>query len=107
MVSFGKPNIETRLVLLTNLSTCFSSVNQEKDLCIRTIEKTNRCQRLIHKMIADNGERKLAICKENDDGKWRDWIKIFGGPPTVYEGDVITLKCQAGPCYPGNNEWFW
>ena len=30
-------------------------------------------------------------------------IKIFGGPPIVYEGDVITLHCQAGPCYPGND----
>ena len=31
-------------------------------------------------------------------------IKIFGGPPIVYEGDVITLHCQAGPCYPGNED---
>ena len=81
----------------------FSSINKETELCIRTIEKTNRCQRLTHKMIADNSERKLAICQKIVDGKWSDWINIFGAPPTVYEGDVVTLYCQAGPCNPGNS----
>ena len=80
----------------------YSSINQETELCIRTIEKTNRCQRLVHKMIADNSERKLAICQKIVDGKWSDLINIFG-PPTVYEGDIVTLHCQAGPCNPGNN----
>ena len=29
-------------------------------------------------------------------------IKITG-PATVYTGDDITLTCQAGPSFPGNN----
>ena len=53
-------------------------------------------------MIADNSERKLAICQKIVDGKWSDLINIFG-PSIVHEGDVVTLYCQAGPCNPGNS----
>ena len=53
--------------------SCFRSINKETEFCIRTVEKTNRCQRLSYKLIADNRERKLTICKEIVDGKWTEW----------------------------------
>ena len=73
MVSLGKPTLTWSP---THSVSCFSSINQETKFCIRTIEKTNRCQRLTYKMIADNRERKLAICQEIVDGKWSNWTDL-------------------------------
>ena len=65
----------------------FSSINQETEFCIRIIEKTNRCQRLTYRMIADNRERKLAICKEIVNGKWSEWSDL---------GDCVGLQEDEG-----------
>ena len=72
-VSLGKPNIETSPQQTTLSVSCFSSINQETEFCIQTVEKTNRCQRLAYRLIDNNRKRKLAICKEIIDGKWTEW----------------------------------
>ena len=75
-VSLGKPNMEIWPALSLNRVCYFRSINEETEFCIRTPEKTNRCQRLAYRIIADNEKRKLVICPEVVDGKWSNWTDL-------------------------------
>ena len=92
-VSLGKPNIE---VFPAHSVSCFSSIKQETEFCIRTVEKTNRCQRLSYKLIADNRERNLTFCREIIDGSWSSWTDLGDCKGTQKVDGVEGFRCGEG-----------
>ena len=60
------------------------------------MEKTNRCQRLSYKMIADNWERKLSICQEIVDGAWSDWRDLGDCKGLQEVEGVADYRCGLG-----------
>ena len=60
------------------------------------MEKTNRCQRLSYKMIADNWERKLSICQEIVDGEWSDWRDLGDCKGLQEVEGVADYRCGLG-----------
>ena len=43
---------------------------------MRSKESSNRCQRLTYKMMADNSDRNISLCKEIVDGSWSNWTDV-------------------------------
>ena len=43
---------------------------------MRCQESSNRCQRLTYKMMADNSDRNISLCKEIPDGFWTNWTDV-------------------------------
>ena len=43
---------------------------------MRCQESSNRCQRLTYKMMADNSDRNISLCKEIKDGSWTKWTDV-------------------------------
>ena len=55
--------------------------------------KTNRCQRLTYKLMADN--RDLTICKDRG-GRWSDWINLGDCKGTQKVDGVAGFQCGEG-----------
>ena len=53
-----------------------SSINAEAEFCVRCLESSNRCRRLTYKMMADNSDRNISLCKEIPDGFWTNWTDV-------------------------------
>ena len=68
-----------------------STINDLAD----TIKKTNRCQRLTHKMISYNSDRKLAICRDIIDGTWSEWTDM-GACKGLEEVEGTNYICGPG-----------
>ena len=86
------------LLFILHLDTTllFSSINQEVEFCIRAVEKTNRCQRLSYKMVAENKERNLTICQDIIDGVWSDWSDLGECKGTQKVEGLEGFRCGEG-----------
>ena len=54
------------------------SIKNEKEFCVRCQEKnSNRCQRLVYKIIEGNLVRNLSLCGEDlKAGHWTQWASL-------------------------------
>ena len=43
---------------------------------MRCKESSNRCQRLTYRLMADNSEKNISLCKEIVDGSWSNWTDV-------------------------------
>jgi len=43
---------------------------------VRSKESSNRCQRLTYRLMADNSEKNISLCKEIVDGSWSNWTDV-------------------------------
>ena len=56
---------------------CLSSRKfEEAEFCLKCKETSNRCQRLTHKMMADNSRRNISLCTDIVDGTWTEWTDL-------------------------------
>ena len=56
---------------------CLSSRKfEEAEFCLKCKETSNRCQRLTHRMMADNSRRNISLCTDIVDGTWTEWTDL-------------------------------
>ena len=75
---------------------CLSSRKfEEAEFCLRCKETSNRCQRLTHRMMADNSRRNISLCTDIVDGTWTEWTDLEDcrGLEKV---DGLLIRCGEG-----------